>query len=142
MSTNMPHTILMLEYDPDDRFLTTSVFQEQQLKVHIEFVNNSDEFFAWLDHRREQKLSYPDLVLVTLRAAPLDGKEILKQLKSNPEYQHIPVVLLAGITDQRIIKECYAAGASSFIQKPSLNKDTNDKIINFFRYWFETVELV
>ncbi|PSL29055.1 response regulator [Chitinophaga ginsengisoli] len=133
--------ILMLEHDPDDRFLTSTVFEEQQYQVHLEFLNNSKGLFSYLDECRRSNLPYPAVILINLNITPLDGREVLKQLKANADYRHLPVVILSESKDQKLARECYALGASSFIQKPDALSGTSEKIHNFFKYWFETVVL-
>ncbi|MCF6407245.1 response regulator [Chitinophaga filiformis] len=133
--------ILMLEYDPDDRFITSTVFEEQQYQVHLEFVNNSKGLFGYLDQCRLSNLPYPAVIVINLNITPVDGREVLKQLKANADYLHLPVVILSDAKDPKLARECYALGASSFIQKPDALTGTNEKIRNFFRYWFETVVL-
>jgi CheY-like chemotaxis protein len=133
--------ILMLEHDADDRFITSHIFEENKYPAHIEFVNNSADVFLYLSACKERRQHYPAMILINLHTAPLDGREILKQLKAVPEYRHIPVVILSGSTDAAIAQECYALGASSYIQKPALLSETKKKVENFFRYWFQTVVL-
>lgn len=141
MSDILLPVILMLESDPDDRFITSTVFEEQQYQVHLEFVNNSNALFSYLDQCRRSNLPYPAVLLINLNSTPLDGRNILKQLKTNIDYCHLPVVILSDSKDPKIARECYALGASSFIQKPDALSRTNETIRNFFRYWFETVVL-
>lgn len=138
--TSLP-VILMLEHDPDDRFLTSTVFEEQQYQVQLEFVNNIKGLFAYLEQCRLSNRPYPAVILINLNITPKDGKEVLKQLKADMEYRHVPVVILSESNDPKIAKECYALGASSFIQKPDALDKTSEKIRNFFKYWFETVVL-
>ena len=134
-------TVLMLEHDEDDRFITSSIVDDLHYNVHVEYITYSNELFSYLDNCRDNNLPYPSLILITLKSTPLDGKKILSELKSNEHYKHIPVVLLTELKDKPVIKECYALGASSFIQKPSSNKGNQEKIATFFKYWFETAEL-
>jgi hypothetical protein len=51
-------------------------------------------------------------------------------------------VILGSLSHPGMTKEFYAAGASSFIQKPSTDRETQTKIASFVQYWFDTVELV
>ena len=141
IATNTLPVILMLEHDDDDRFITSHVFEENKYNAHLEFVNNGQAIFSYLNHRFENHLPLPALILINLHTTPEDGREVLKQLKSDARYKHIPVVMLSGSNNPSMAHECYALGASSFIQKPSLLSETHDKITNFFRYWFNTVEL-
>lgn len=141
IATNTLPVTLMLEHDDDDRFITSHLFEENKYKTHLEFVNDSNGIFSYLNDCIAHQLPLPALILINLRTAPLDGRDILKQLKQDGRYKHIPVVILSGSKDAAIARECYALGASSFIQKPSLLSETSDKITTFFRYWFNTVEL-
>lgn len=134
----MNRTILMLEHDDDDRYITQAIFDENQYRVSLNFVSDRDAFWEQL----KSSSVLPSLILLNYHAGPVTAVGILDELKSNPRFQYIPVVVLSGSVKQDMVKECYHAGASSFIQKPSSNKIATDKITNFIRYWFETVELI
>lgn len=129
--------ILMLEHDEDDRYITKAFFDEGRYPLDIDFVHNSNEFSTYL----EQCPELPALIMVNQHAVPMNAVELLKMVKSNPAHRHIPVVVLSGTSNEEMIRECYASGASSFIQKPAGHAETDHKISSFIRYWFETVEL-
>jgi response regulator RpfG family c-di-GMP phosphodiesterase len=137
----MSRTILMLEHDEDDRYITQQVFDENNYNIKLQFANTSDELYAYLMVCEKNNDRFPSMILLNYHAYPSTAKEILSSLKAKQKYQHIPVVVLSGTVREDIIKECYGLGASSFIQKPSRSADTNLKISNFFNYWFKTVEL-
>jgi two-component system, response regulator len=137
----MKRTILMLEHDDDDRYITQAVFDENQYNVRIEFVSNTQDLIKTLQFASTNTI-LPSLILLDYHAMPLGATEILRDLKSHPAYSHIPVIVLSGTSRKEIVGECYSAGASSFIQKPTLSAETSTKISNFIKYWFETAELV
>ena len=137
----MSRNILMLEHDEDDRYITQAIFNEHNYDIKINFVGNSDEVLAHLDHCTKTNSRYPSMILLNYNSGPANALSVLRELRSNPHYMHIPVVVLSGSAHNDIIKECYSSGASSFIQKPSRDKETQEKIVNFFNYWFDTVEL-
>jgi CheY-like chemotaxis protein len=126
----------MLEHDEDDRYITQAVLDELKADIAIKFVSNSNDLFQNLDGKL-----LPDLLLITYRAMPLNAIEILKKLKSNERLRQIPVVVLSGVAKPSMIEECYDAGASSFVTKPSTGHETTSKIKTFLEYWFKTVEL-
>ncbi|MBT1702397.1 response regulator [Chryseosolibacter indicus] len=136
----MSRTILMLEHDEDDRYITKAVFNENSYQVSLNFVTSSDEAFLYLQQCKESN-KYPSLILLNYNAGPSNAVEILSKLKASAHYNHIPVIVLSGVVNDKIVQECYEAGASSFIQKPDTSLDTDKKISSFFHYWFETVEL-
>jgi CheY-like chemotaxis protein len=137
----MNRTILMLEHDDDDRYITQTVIDENQFPVTVHFVTNSNALFSALQTWDVSKASFPSLILVNYHAMPLNAVEILKKLKSDQAFAHIPVVVLSGSANPEVVRACYGAGASSFIRKPSTGKDTDNKISTFIRYWFSIVEL-
>lgn len=132
--------ILMLEHDDDDRYITQTYFDENSYDVKIDFVSDSNEFLAYL--KKCETSNTPELILLNHFTAPLNAVEILKYLKSNHAYSHIPVVVLSGSENMNTVRQCYSLGASSFIVKPDRAAQTTEKISNFVKYWFETVELV
>ena len=137
----MNPSILMLEHDEDDRYITQSYFDEHNFKVSLTFVANSGELKNYLSGAKNGKVEMPSLILLNYHASPHNAVAVLKDLKADISYRHIPVVVLSGSVHKDIIRQCYDEGASSFIQKPSLNNETDRKITNFFKYWFQTVEL-
>lgn len=131
----------MLEHDDDDRYITQAVFDENLYSLKLDFVNSSDDLFAFLLSCEKTLTAYPAMILLTHYVFPLYAVDIVKKLKSNPRYAHIPVVVLSGTTNDEMVHHCYAAGANSFIRKPASGNEIGKKIGDFVRYWFETVEL-
>jgi CheY-like chemotaxis protein len=137
----MSRTILMLEHDDDDRYITQSVFDDHRYDIKLHFVNTSSEVFTFLEQCSGVTQRFPSLILLNYHASPSNAVDILKELKMNTKYNHIPAIVLSGSVKDEIIRDCYNAGASSFIQKPASSEGTDKKISSFFKYWFETVEL-
>jgi CheY-like chemotaxis protein len=131
----MNRTILMLEHDDDDRYITQAVLDDLKAEVNFTFVTNSTDFFTRLEKIK------PDLLLITYRATPLSAVAVLKKLRSMSDYRNVPAIVLSGISNDAIVRECYDAGATSFITKPSSDKETTAKIGRFLDYWYKTVEL-
>jgi CheY-like chemotaxis protein len=137
----MTRSILMLEHDDDERYIAQSVFDDHHYDIKIHFVETSNEVFSYLNQCERNKTRFPSLILLDYLATPSNAIEILNELKSNSRFSHIPVVVLSGAVKGDVIQECYAAGASSFIQKPAETKEAENKVGNFVKYWFQTVEL-
>lgn len=129
----------MLEEDNDDRFLTQYVFSQQQYNIDLRFVSTSIELFKYLDGCNKDK-PFPYLIILDYHSSPANAAEILKELRKS-KCAHIPAIVISGSKNEKIVRECYAAGANSFIQKPADAEGTSEKIMNFIRYWFSIVEL-
>ena len=128
--------VLMLQTDADDRDLTEAILGEISLTIPVQFLDNIDE----LDTLTTTE-GPPALILISDSSKDYTAIELLKKLKTHVHYRHIPLVILGENTLPDYIKDCYAAGASSFIIKPSSIDLTKKKIEAFFTYWFKVAEL-
>jgi CheY-like chemotaxis protein len=131
----------MLEYDDDDRYITQATFDENHVPVKLNFVDSSNDLFAFLIASEKNFHALPALILLNHYASPLNAEEVITSLRGNPKYSHIPIVVLSGTMNEEMIRRCYVCGANSFIRKPDSGKEINEKILSFVRYWFQTVEL-
>lgn len=137
----MKHLILMLEYDEDDQYITLQYFKEHSHSIDLRIVSSSEEVISYLLECKEGKEKYPSLLLLNYNSTPMNAVELISKVKNDAMLKHIPAVVLSGTIIPGIVKECYTHGASSFIQKPSLSEETNQKISTFIEYWFRSVEL-
>lgn len=129
----------MLEPDNDDQFLTQSVFADENIDIELEFFNYSNEMLESLSGAIRE--SYPQMIIISLRSVPENGLEVLRRLKSHPDFREIPVVVLSEFATAGLVKQCYQMGANSFIQKPDNGEKAISRIRSFLNYWFNVVEL-
>lgn len=113
----MRPTILMLEHDEDDRYITQAVFDENQYQVSLQFVTSQDDFWKHLT-TNGARATAPSLILLNYHAGPVTAVEILKELKASEQYRHIPVVVLSGTVKPDIIKDCYRQGLARLFKNP------------------------
>jgi CheY-like chemotaxis protein len=60
----------------------------------------------------------PYLLLLDIRMPQVDGVEVLRQVKRDPELRKIPVIMLTTTDDPREVERCHAIGCSSYVVKP------------------------
>ena len=60
----------------------------------------------------------PNIILLDLNMAIMDGFQVLHKLKNNPETVRIPVIVLTARIDAESERRCMAAGATDYIKKP------------------------
>ena len=140
-----PITILLADDDADDRMLAKDALKESRLANDLRFVENGEELLEYL--RRQGQFAdadsspTPGLILLDLNMPRKDGREALKEIKSDPNLRHIPIVVLTTSKAEEDIYRTYDLGVNSFITKPV----TFDGLVNVMRtlgtYWFEIVEL-
>jgi DNA-binding NarL/FixJ family response regulator len=126
----------MLQTDPDDRYITESALAEINPSMKIKYLQGIDEM-----DKNIAEMGQPTLILLNDQGTITERGQTLRQLKANPAYSHIPIVVLGEMSSPDYVKECYRAGASTFIIKPSSVSATQKKIAMFFSYWFEVAEV-
>ena len=140
-----PIIILYADDDPEDRMLVKEAWEESRLANELHFVEDGEELMDYL-HRRGsyEKLAgspLPGMILLDLNMPRKDGREALKEIKSDAGLRHIPVVVLTTSKAEEDICRAYDLGVNSFIVKPVTFQSLVDVTLALNRYWFEIVEL-
>ena len=128
--------VLMLQTDPDDRYITESTMDEISNNIPVQFISSLEEIDKTI-----VEFGQPVVILVNDQGSAHQGPGLVKKLKSDLRYSHLPVVILGEVTSSEYIQECYRAGANTFIIKPSTIAETRKKISTFFSYWFDVAEV-
>ena len=77
----------------------------------------------------------PKLVLLDLRLPKLDGLEVLKAIRTNPQTDTIPVVVMTSSTEERDIVSSYKLGANSYVSKPVEFNEFLKVVADLGLYW-------
>jgi len=140
-----PVRILLAEDDDDDYMLTTQALQENRLVNTIHRVHDGVELLDYLQragsYAAPAAAPAPSLILLDLNMPRKDGREALREIKSNPQLRRLPVVVLTTSRAQEDIVRSYDLGVNSFITKPVGFHGLVDAVKVLGRYWFEVVEL-
>jgi CheY-like chemotaxis protein len=143
MTQNQP--ILVVEDSPEDWLIMQRAFSKGNMNNTLIRVENGDDALDYLYHRGEYhdqtKAPRPGIILLDLNLPGTDGREVLAEVKSDPNLRSIPVVVLTTSKDERDIEACYNQGASSYIPKPVDMKGFLTAITKLEDYWFEIAVL-
>jgi CheY-like chemotaxis protein len=140
-----PIVILLADDDEEDRMLACDALAESRLSNEISCVTDGEDLMDYL-HRRGKYASpaeapRPGLILLDLNMPKKDGREALREIKSDPELRQISVVVLTTSKAEEDIYSSYDSGASSFISKPVTFEGLVEVMKGLGRYWFEIVDL-
>jgi two-component system, response regulator len=119
----IPFTVLMAEDDPDDRFLLEQAFRDLESKGEVRFVEDGEQLMDYL--LRQEKYAHselcprPTLILLDLNMPKKDGRQALREIKSEPALAKIPVVVWTTSDLEEDMAYCRKAGADSYITKPT-----------------------
>jgi CheY-like chemotaxis protein len=140
-----PIVILLADDDEEDRMLACDALAESRLSNNITCVGDGEDLMDYL-HRRGKyappaEAPRPGLILLDLNMPKKDGREALREIKSDPDLRQISVVVLTTSKAEEDIYCSYDSGASSFISKPVTFEGLVDVMKGLGRYWFEIVDL-
>ena len=129
--------ILLVEDNPDDVELTLRAFKKRNLANEIIVARDGEEALAILFQSGKESPQHRevDLILLDLKLPKVDGLEVLRQVKSNPETQPIPVVVLTSSKEENDLAESYRLGANSYIRKPVNFDKFTEVVMQLDLYW-------
>jgi CheY-like chemotaxis protein len=120
MTDQQPRTInvLLVEDDPGDVLMTREAFEEN-LHNRLDVVTDGAAALDYL--RRAQPYAdapRPDLILLDLNLPRRDGREVLQEIKADPDLRHIPVIVLTTSKAQEDVLRSYQLHANAYVTKP------------------------
>jgi CheY-like chemotaxis protein len=145
MKVPQPITILMADDDPDDRQLTKEAFAEAKLANDLRFVEDGVELLDYLNRRGKfanpADSPRPGIILLDLNMPRKDGREALAELKQDPRFKMIRIVVLTTSQHEEDVARTYAQSAASYIMKPVTFEALVEVVRTLGKYWLEIVEL-
>jgi two-component system, response regulator len=140
-----PISILIADDDADDRFMIREALLESRIANELYEVADGEDLMDFLRHAGQysngNSFPHPGLILLDLNMPRKDGRQALKEIKSDPALRSIPVVVLTTSRAEEDIYRTYDLGVSSFITKPVTFDGLVDIMRTIGKYWFEIVEL-
>lgn len=119
MSDKKGISILMVEDDENDIIMTKRAFERYNLRNVLYVARDGEEALDFIYHRGDyQDSPAPGLILLDIKLPKMDGLEVLRRLKSDPDKRHIPVVILTASRREKDKIESYKLGVNSYIVKP------------------------
>ena len=137
--------IVIAEDDEEDRMLTREAMIESRVKNTVHFVEDGEYLMDYLhnkgDYSDKSKFPAPGLILLDLNMPRKDGREALKEIKSNEHLKRIPVVILTTSKAEEDIIRTYDLCVNSFITKPVTFEGMINVMKTLGTYWLDIVEL-
>ena len=115
----LPVEVLLVEDDPGDEMLTREAFEENKIANRLHVVRDGEEALDFL-YRRGKHSDAPrvDLMLLDLNLPKYDGRQVLEQIRTDPELTHLPVVILTTSSSEEDVLRSYKLHANAFVTKP------------------------
>ena len=142
LSASKPIEILLVEDNPGDVRLTREAFKEFKIRNVLHVVEDGVEALAFLNKEgKYADAARPDLILLDLNLPKKNGREVLVEIKADPDLKRIPVVILTVSSEDRDILEAYNKYVNCYIVKP-VDLDQFLKVVKSIEdFWLTIVKL-
>lgn len=131
--------ILLVEDREEDAELAIMAMKEHHLMNNLKWVRDGQEAIDFLfgsdDNQSKQWKNRPKVVLLDLKMPKVGGLEVLKKIRSTPETQTMPVVVLTTSREEQDMVEAYNLGVNSYIIKPVDFMQFTQSIKEIGLYW-------
>src|SRR6478736_1368326 len=136
MSLNEMVKILIIDDDPDCRMLVrdsiesariiNEIFEAETGEQGLEFLNNCCEF---------NETPLPGLIYLDINMPGIDGLQVLKRIRSDARFQHIPVVMMTSLDGDREKNLAAEYGANSYTIKSKRPEHFINTVVTATQYW-------
>ena len=136
--------ILLADDDPKDVELVLVSLQEHRLANEVVVARDGAEALDYLYRRgrfAERPVGHPLVIFLDLKMPKVDGMEVLRQVKSDPELKTIPVVVLTSSREEKDLLESYRHNVNAYVVKPVDFEAFAETVKQLGLFWVLTNEL-
>lgn len=133
--------ILIVEDCDEDYDTAMAALHNTGLKHAAQRALTGEKCLALLRGNSGGSALRPDFILLDLSTPGIDGREVLSNIKTDPNLKTIPVVVLTASSNPRDLAACYETGSNAYHVKPVLFPDHVRLLEQIFNYWLQAVRL-
>jgi two-component system response regulator len=134
--------LLLIEDSPGDIRLVQEALKDSRIPLNLSVAHDGVEAIEFLSHQeRFTDSPRPDLIMLDLNLPRKSGREVLRQIKSDPALKNIPIIIFTTSDDERDVQSSYDLCANCYIIKPVDYYRFMDIIRVIENFWFSIVKL-
>lgn len=142
----MEHTgaslkILLIDDNHDHARILQWAFKKTGRMDEFTYFDDGSSALQYLKTTDSEGSSRPDLIFLDLNLPRLDGREVLRLLKSDEGTKGIPVIIVSSSEREEDVRKAYELGASSYVSKSSILDDVNPVLQAIQAYWGSAAKL-
>lgn len=123
--------VVLADDDQEDVMIFTEAVSEAYIKINLKTVKNGELLMQLL-------LEFiPDLLFLDVHMPCMDGKQCIREIRANPRYDSLPVIVYSGMSEQDIITFFYRAGANRYVIKPLTMEGLKQVLTQIFSHTIE-----
>jgi chemotaxis family two-component system response regulator Rcp1 len=142
LSQSKPIEILLIEDSPSDAALTIEALKAGKIANRLSHVEDGVEAMDFLRRRgKYADAARPDLIMLDLNLPRMDGRDVLAQIKNDPDLKIIPIIVLTTSRSDKDILQSYQLNANCYITKPVDFDHFIEVVKSIENFWLTVVTL-
>ena len=134
--------ILLIEDSPADILLTREAFEESRILNTLHVAEDGVQAMDFLHrHGAYASAPRPDLILLDLNLPRKNGREVLAEIKADPDLRKIPIVVLTTSSAEEDVLKAYDLNANCYVVKPVGFDNFMEAMQSIRHFWFSIVTL-
>ncbi|TXC85315.1 response regulator [Luteibaculum oceani] len=126
-------TVVLVEDSPEDAELIKRAIEKSGFQGEFKWFSNGPDALNYLSLKKD--LAKLSVVILDYKMDGLSGKDVLKQIRTNPISKNLPVVMLTSSDESSDVEECYGLGVNSYVVKPNHFSQFKSVISHLSEYW-------
>jgi chemotaxis family two-component system response regulator Rcp1 len=142
LSETKPIEILLVEDSPSDAALTIEALKQGRIANRLSHVDDGVEALDFLrQHNKYADAPRPDLIMLDLNLPRKDGREVLAEIKNDPDLKIIPTIVLTTSRSDKDILQSYQLNCNCYITKPVDFTHFIEVVKSIENFWLTVVTL-
>lgn len=113
--------------------------------VEIHFSDNETDFMHHLTHQhhssKNENACKPDLIIINIGQSFSEGFDLLKTIKTNPQFDYIPLIVISHAIEDKNVSDIYGLGVNALIFDGDNGIGFSEKMNKMFHFWIDMIEL-
>jgi chemotaxis family two-component system response regulator Rcp1 len=142
LSQSKPIEILLVEDSPSDAALTIEALKAGKIANRLSHVEDGVDAMDFLRRRgKYTDAARPDLIMLDLNLPRMDGRDVLAEIKNDPDLKIIPIIVLTTSRSDKDILKSYELNANCYITKPVDFDHFIEVVKSIENFWLTVVTL-
>lgn len=125
-----PLQVVLADDDKEDCFIFSDAIADLRIEIDLTIVGNGDKLMALLQE------FIPDILFLDIHMPCRDGRQCIREIRANPLYDRLPVIIYSGMGEKDIISSFYREGANQFLIKPSTMDELKQALDIIFKNFY------
>lgn len=132
--------VLIVEDNASEHVILKEAFKTACARCQLHIVNDGFEALEFLNREgRFRDAPDPQLMILDLNLPRKNGRELLVEMKTNPKWEHLPILVLSNSESPKDICQCYSLNVNAYINKPASFEELVELVSVIDGFWLKKV---